>query len=289
MANLNTKPIHNLREISQALFDAAKYWRIAELSLRISVFAVGGVVVFLSILPKYAPFLIAFLSIIAELCHLRSNANKGLAESILRKLDVWESFGWPISGMELSDILMQCPARLRKIHPADHEHRQYFFSQQTFGPKRALENAQESAWWSKHLAMRTGHFYLATTIVLVFISLGALLVSIETIHNFDVLSNIGRVVTSTFMLIFSLGLIRFIFGYYQFSSQASRVETQAARLLELDSVNQDQAIKLIYEYQLSRAVAPLLPSWLWKLLRNDLNSLWQEYRRVTPKGIENDI
>ncbi len=91
------------------------------------------------------------------------------------------------------------------------------------------------------------------------------------------------------MLIFSLGLIRFILGYYQFSSQASRVEIQAARLLELDSVNQDQAIKLIYEYQLSRAVAPLLPSWLWKLMRNDLNRLWQEYRCVTAKDIINDI
>ncbi len=275
---------HNLRTLSRALFDVAKHWRTAELALRLSVFVVGVVVILLSILPKYAPFLIALLTIAAELCLLRSDTIKGTAESLLRKLDVQESFGWPISKVEVSDLLIQSPAKLRKKFSTSGMQEQYFASHQESGPRRALENVQESAWWSKHLARRTGHYYLAATLILTIVSLGALLVSIETIQNYDVLSNVGRVVTSTFMLVFSLGLVRFTLGYYRFGASAAQIEGKAEHLLESDDSDPLQAIKVMHEYQLARAVAPLLSSWIWKLMSDDLNSLWKTYRYSRPEG-----
>lgn len=277
-------PTYDLRALSRELFDKAKHWRTAELLFRLSVFGVGVAVILLSLFPKYAPFLIAFLTIMAEICLLYSDANKRVAEGILRKLDGQESFGWPISKAEESDFLMQCPAGLRRKYSSNDAQEQYFASQREFGPRRALENMQESAWWSKYLARRVAHYYLALTIVLSLASIGALLVSIETIQNFDVLSNIGRVVTSTFMLTFSLGLIKFMLGYYQFSASAAQIVEQAGYLLESDGDNSGQAIKVMYEYQLARAAAPLLPSWLWKLMRHDLNDLWKMYRCSNPKG-----
>lgn len=286
MVDQSKIPPHDLRALSRALFDVAKHWRTAELVLRLSVLVVGAVVILLSILPKYAPFLIALLTAVAELCLLRSDAIKRTAESLLRKLDVQESFGWPISKMEVSDLLIQSPARLRNKFSMSGVQEQYFASQQEFGPRRTLENVQESAWWSKHLARRTGHYYLAATVILILVSLGALLVSIETIPNHNVLSNIGRVVTSTFMLVFSLGLIRFTLGYYRFGARAAQIEVLAGHLLESDGDDLVSAIKAMHEYQLARAVAPLLPSWLWKLMSDDLNSLWQAYRCSGSQGGE---
>lgn len=279
MADQSKSPAHDLRALSRALFDLAKRWRAAELLLRLSVFVLGALVILLSFLPKSAPFLVALLTVAAEICLLRSDAIKRAAEGLLRKLDVQESFGWPISGAEVSDILVQSPARLRKKFSVSSIKEQYFASQEASGARRVLENVQESAWWSKHLARRTGHCYLAAIAVLVSVSLVALLVSIETIQNFDILSNIGRVVTSTFMLVFSLGLIRFALDYYRFGAKAAQMEEQIEHLLASGSDDTMQAIKVMHEYQLARAMAPLLPGWLWRLMRDDLNKLWQEYRR----------
>jgi hypothetical protein len=39
-----------------------------------------------------------------------------------------------------------------------------------------------------------------------------------------------------------------------------------------------QAIKIAHEYQLARMIAPLIPSWIWKRKRDDLNELWATYR-----------
>jgi hypothetical protein len=193
MADQGKRSSYDLRALSRALFDVAKHWRTAELVLRLSLFVVGVLVILLSILPEYAPLLIALLTAAAELCLLRSDAIKRIAESLLRKLDVQESFGWPISKVEVSDLLIQSPARLRKEYSKSETQEQYFASQEQPSPRRALENVQESAWWSKHLSRRTGHYYLIATAALTLISLGALLVSIETIPNYNLLSNIGQI------------------------------------------------------------------------------------------------
>ncbi len=279
MVNQTNDVKHDLRGFSRALFDQAKKWQIIGLSLKLGVFAIGTLVILFSFLTKPAPFITTFLFGMAELCLWYSNKVKGTAESLLRKLDAQDSFGWSISKAEISDLLIQSPAKFRKRFSVVEAKEQYFASAQEFGPKRALENVQESAWWSKHLARKTWHYYLVATLFLVFVLMTVLIISIETIRNFDTLVSIGRVVTATIMLIFSLGLVRLTLGYYDFSAKAAQLETQIENLLKSDNCDDVQAIKVMHDYQLARASAPLLPGWVWKLMRDDLTDLWRKYRR----------
>jgi hypothetical protein len=110
-------------------------------------------------------------------------------------------------------------------------------------------------------------------------SLVALIISIQTIEESETLATIGRFVTSTVMLIFSLDLIRIAYSYHSFSEASGIIEKRAANLLRTKNVQPIPAMKLMHEYQMARAVAPMIPNWIWKLMRNDLNRLWRAYRQ----------
>jgi len=105
-----------------------------------------------------------------------------------------------------------------------------------------------------------------------------LVISIETIHNFDVLSNIGRAVTSVVVLVMTLGLIRLTVGYHDFSERSREVEDYAERLLRSKEVDEAQAIKIMHEYQLARAGSPMLPTFVWRMMQPALDQLWRDYR-----------
>lgn len=173
---------------------------------------------------------------------------------------------------------------MRKALPVEGSGGNYFESKEGVGAKRAVQNIGESAWWSKHLAEKMWQLCLTVTIVTGVFSLLLLVASIETIKDFDTLSSIGRTVTSAILLLFSIGMLRLTFGYYSFSNKAEQIEGHAERLLCPEPIDQVQAVKLVHEYQLARAVAPLIPTWIWKLKRDDLNEMWAAYRSNSQIG-----
>jgi hypothetical protein len=278
MANRANSPQYDPRVLDRALFELSKKWWLLALLCKLVVFVVSVVVILAGVIPQIAPFVTVVLSIAAELLLWQSNRTKGTAEALLRKLDSYDSFGWPISGAEMSDLLATVPSGV-KARLSNQVNGKYFASGEDPGPIRAVEDVQESAWWSKHLAARCSRICLWTTCIAVSTSIVLIVVSIETIRDFDVLSSIGRVVTSTIALIFSLGLFRLTVGYYDFSRKSARVERETDQLLRHTGLDSIQAVKLAYEYQLARASAPLIPTWIYDSMRSEFNELWARYRR----------
>jgi len=270
---------HNPRALCQAYFELAKTWSIAAISCKIMVFFVGILAVLLPLIPGYTPFLITVLAVTSELFSWRSDVNKGTAEALLRKLDARDSFGWAISNAEMSDLLMRSPSNVDKLVCADVLAEDYFASIEGVGPKRALENIQESAWWSKHISERMGQYYLIGTCILILVLIGVLLLSIQTIGNINTLASIVRIVTSSLMLVFSLNLFRSVLSYYGFSHKAAQIERTIESLLASQNLETPDVIKIMNEYHLARAAAPLIPSWLWERMRAELNETWRKYRQ----------
>ncbi len=267
------------RALDRLLRKSAESWWNFALLYKVSIFFVGTVAIFSPLLAGAAPFLVAFLTIISEACAWRHNAVRDTWEDLHRELDIRDSIGWQISNAKLSDLLTQTPRKLRNRLPAEINEEEYFASKKPFGAERTVENMQESAWWAKHLSRRAGSIYSALVIVLIVGSFAVLLMSIATIKDYDALSNVARVITSTIMLIFSLNLARTALAYYKYSTQAVIVEEQAGRILSEHTANEIEAIKLMQQYHLAHAAAPMNPNWLWKLMRDDLNELWETYRR----------
>lgn len=272
---------YNLRLLCQNLFDHSKRLAFFALMLRMLSFATGSTFVLLALNFPQLPLVIALISLVAEIIQWRSDAVKNSSESLLRNLEFQESLGWPISNSMLSDTLATIPGWIKKTIKDKKPEKEYFASQHEKPLLKALENLQESAWWSKHLASRVGFIYLVVTAVIVLVSFAILFVSIETVHSFALLQNIARVVTSTIMLLFSLKFIRLTADYFNFSKKAEQIESRTEHLFKTKKLNEMQVVRLFYEYQLSRAYSPLIPTWVWKSMNAELNELWIAYRATT--------
>ena len=119
---------------------------------------------------------------------------------------------------------------------------------------------------------------LAAICLLVLLCVILLLISIQTISDQKVLASIAKLVTSTILLLFAFSLLRSMVGYFVFSKKADKAQDAASRLLSEPS-NDIEPIKLWQEYQLARASAPLIPTWMHKLRQEKLNQLWRDYQK----------
>lgn len=278
MVKPGTSSPHNPRAICDTYFALAKKWLTFTLVCKFLIFVFGIITVFIPRIAGYLPpLLITVLAIVAEFFSWLSDVYKGNAETLLRKLDARDSLGWAISKAEMSDLEIRSPKKLAQLVSATVLNQNYFASQENVGARRTLENFQESAWWSKHLCTRMGQYYLTLTIILIVGSFFVLAASIETVRDYTFLVGIGRVVTASLMLVFSLGLVRAVLGYYEFAKKAAHIEERIEHLLENTTVIEIDAIKVMHEYQLARSAAPLIPSWVWKQMQRKLNETWHQY------------
>lgn len=279
MVNSSNQVKHNPRALCQVYFTLAKRWARFSLLCKLAGFLVGVLTSLLPLVPAYAPVMVFMLAMIADWLAWRSDTHKGTGEAWLRKLDGRDSFGWAISGAELSDLLMRSPSKVDKLVVAKALSEEYFASKEPPGTRRALENLQESAWWSKHLSERMRSYYLVGTCLLVASAVLILLTSVQAIDDKQILSSLGRIVTSVLTLVFSLNLFRSVLGYHNFSVKAGQIEKSTENLLASQSVQESEAIKLMSEYQIARASAPLIPTWLWHRMADELNATWKQYRQ----------
>ena len=138
-------------------------------------------------------------------------------------------------------------------------------------------------------------YKLAFTLVAAMIigSLMALVVSLYTAPitdrtgqpNRDILSAIADVVTSVLMLIISLRLVESATGFFKFSQEAERQEVAAESALQSSTKDDLSAVKLWHEYQIARATAPVLPTWVWKWRRAELDDLWVQHRKEGTEAV----
>lgn len=267
------------RAISVVMIGRAKrFWYLAlACGVLGPLFGLGSS--FTSLPAMVAPITLVVFAVLAEVFQWRSDALKDVAESLLRKLDLLDSFGWPISSREMSDLEAQNEG-LHGAFVSQAPKEAYFGSQRTAGVDRALANLEEAAWWSKHLASQVGLVCALVVAALVVAAFLALVISVEAVqattaaHAAETLHGVGNVVTASLTLVFSLGLTRIAVAYYTFSGKAGTIESQVDLVASRTDHNETDAVKLWQDYHLARATAPFLPTWVWQMRRKSLNAIW---------------
>ena len=261
--------------LARAFDDCAKRWWGASLGAKGLGFLTGA---FIGVLPpEPVPFIVAGCTIVAELCSYRSDAVKSTAQQFRRKLDLQDGFGWHIPKSDLSDLRVRCSAWVKKRARMNPVNEPYFASADPAGPVRALKNVCESAWWTKHLAQRMATYCWTAMILGIIISFVVLIVALQATSTHSTQVNAAKMVTAFLMFFLSLGLVKLAFGYGSLSKNSESSEKAADRALQAKP-DELGAFKVMYDYHLHRAAGPLLPTWLWKMLKDELNRTWQEHR-----------
>ncbi len=259
-------------------FSNAKRWWAAALVAQIAVSLAAAITVVADVLSPGWGLTFLAISVVGSICQWRSDSLRQRAETLLRHVELEEGLGWEINLKVLSDYFaMAIPVEAGSKVRA-REQGSFYASTRPRGPVRALENLQESAWWTQHLASFVGWIALLSTIGLGLVALWSLLVALSVLGSASPIM-LSNVIAAVVALIFAGNLVRLPCDYFAFSHDAKEFDSLANTLAKSGAPTENDTLRLVADYQLRRAMGPPLPDWAWRLRRKHLNRIWKETRK----------
>lgn len=262
----------DVRATNKSQFEVAKRrWAFA-LALKLAMFAIG---LWFSLGDgwSYSPLVLLGLALASEFLQLASDQAKGQAEAVLRMLDRCRSFGYQISEADLRDLALAASKRQRTALRSKSRGDVYFSTTEGAGPRAAICNLQESAWYTRHLAERMWMGFFVAIVACIASAVGGLLVVTRATLTPVGRDQISRAATAWLLLLVSLNMIKSVIGYWKMARRCERTEQACAHLLAGD-VSEVDALRQWHEYQIARAAAPLMPDWIWGAMSDDLARGW---------------
>ena len=265
----------NVRLLTAAQFDEAKRWWFGANVSRLLVIIVTVVSLLWKEWLGWIWVLAAILTIIHSLLQWRADTLQGKAEGIKRKFEFQDGLGWKISEQEKVDLMLEISSKVKKAAYGT-EDSPYFDSRQEASTRRAVENLKQSAWYTRYLAKEMAKYVLvlSTLVFLVFLLFVFMALLSPLLQQWG--ATLGRIVITVLALTIAYGYLRLGFQYRSLSSQAEKASNGASQLLELETLTEIQAIRLLHEYQIARVTAPMIPDWLWNRTKDELNRLWKQ-------------
>lgn len=258
--------------------EIAKRWWWYARGLQALVAAIGLVVALWSKFSTEFALFAAVLSIGVVVAQWVSDYRKGSAQAIHRKFEMLDALGWNVSPRELRNLHVSLPSGVKtKLDSSSKSPYTYFASKSPRSAKRLIENLTETTYFSQHLAKRSAQVFFAITALILAAAVILLILALQESTTQTVEETTAKVVVSVLVFLFTAGFVRLTYEFYNFSQIASRIEASASSLCRQDSIDMEEAIKLYHEYQIARASAPLIPTQIWKWMRDELNKRWAQY------------
>jgi hypothetical protein len=265
----------DLRTINANRFALAKRLWTFSITIKVLIFVVGVYSVFEVGISRYMPFILIVMAVASECLQWYSDIIKSRSESLLRNLDLCLSFDWEISATDKREIVSFVPKKLRDKFDVTKSVQSYFASKESPGPRKAIENLIESAWYTRKQAGVMTVICIVVCLTAFLLSIIVLMIASQDLNNLSTREGINKVVTSWLLLLFSLGLFRYGWGYFKLHQRCIKTEASSQHLLSSDSIVESDAVKQWYEYQIVRSSSPLLPQWLWSVYESSLNDAWE--------------
>ena len=280
-----TEDLLKLRKIISKTFRKAKRWYSAYLLFQFAVLIFAVISIFAELNPNLSA-VIAFLAVLAtETVRWRSDCWKSEGEAALRKWEMADGLGVAVDRTYIADWLAAKPKGfLADVIDTDVQGSE-FDSGQTRGPLRVVKNTQESAWWSKHLSNRMVVYLSVILLLIIVAAFIALTLCIASLKNasaqpsITVVQNVGGILCSVLIFVFSINIFRLLMEFWTFAAEAKEILNRCAGLLGRSELAERDALSVLHDYQTARSSAPLLPTFVWKFHCNHLREQWADFRQ----------
>jgi hypothetical protein len=284
MAEFNDRETLRLKAIVAKTLRKAKRWYLGYVICQLAVLGFAILCVTIAVDTRLIAVIAFVLVLFTECVRWRSEFWKSEGEFAKRRWELADGFGAPIRDGSVADWLACRPADFLSDVSQDELRGSTFESSSPPGPRRIIENVEESAWWSKHesrlMAVYLGIF-LVLLLLTIFVSLtftiGALRNPI-TSHNREIVQNVGAIICAILAFVFSINIVRLFVSFLSFFRSTEAILARCHETLGHSEVDQREALLLMFDYQTARSNSPLLPTFLWKLHGHRLRREWHRYR-----------
>lgn len=261
-----------LQECSTILFDRAKRWWVGTNVLRLGTVAFSVSATILKVSPLTTALLAALLALGAWWTQYKTDAARDQSNDLRRQIDLREGLGWPVSPLFLADLSATTHLQVSPGVPPE----SYFESTTNPSPERLVENVRETGFFSEHLAATAERSMWWVTAALVLTTVFGLFAALDLVDDLETLRTLGVVLASVLLAVEATGVARLALDYRGFRQAACEAKSDAHRLLSGGTVAMTEAVHTAETYYMSRARAPLIPSWVYSRRRDELNRLWRQ-------------
>lgn len=268
-----------LRGILSVYFTRAGLWFGVSFSTQVLSVLLAAATVLLDHASLEIGIAVGIISLCVYGGRWRADTLRGRAEFLLRQVEFHDGFGWLLDNKFLADAVSQAISIETEAERRGHEQGNFFASEQSVGPSRALANLRESAWWTEQLCNYLAPRCIAVFAIITVLSLWSLLIAASLVRHSDPLA-VSSLLTSVLCLIFSGDFLRLPLGYYKLAAAAQRLSASVLNC-EGDSLfGEQRVLRLLQEYQIDREKGPLVPDWVWRRRRSHLNEIWAKYGKT---------
>lgn len=280
-----TDDLLKLRKIVAKTYRKAKQWYAGYLLCQFAVLVFAIISIFAQVNPNLSA-VIAFLAVLATECvRWRSDRWKSEGESAKRRWEAADGLGVAVDSSYIADWLAAKPKGFLANVSDTEVQGSEFDSARPHGPCRIVENTQESAWWSKHLSSRMVVYLGFILVLIVVAAFVALTFSIGALKNASVqqsgtvVQNVGGVLCSVLVFVFSINVVRLLTEFWTFAAEAKEILSRCAELLKCSNLPERDALSVMHDYQTARNSSPLLPTFVWRFHGKHLREQWAHFRR----------
>jgi hypothetical protein len=277
--------IERLRRVIAKTFRKAKRWYLTYVLSQFVVFGLTLGSVFVDVGPRMSA-VIAFIGVlITEGVRWRSDYWKGEGDSAKRRWELADGLGMAVDDGAIADWLALRPAGFLDDVTDEELSGSDFDSDQPPGPRRLVESTRESAWWSKHESRRIAWYFgigLGLLLAAIFAALTTVISRLQVgIAGSDPTTTklVGVIICVVLAFIFSINVVRLLVEFIMFYHSSKAIVERSGQLLQKDEPNERDALLLLFDYQISRSNAPLLPTFIWKIHGSHLSREWKRFRK----------
>ena len=269
-----------LENLVNVHYAKANCWGAWLLAMQILLYAAGVVAVFVPTLTMSYPPLAILLAATGTWLAVQASKFKGTAETLKRHHEYWQGFGKNLPNGLLADLRVTVSGGLTEEEDRLLRQGLRFSSTKPMGPARVLENLCQSAWFTKHHAAWCAERLGVVFILSVVSAIVLLLVLLASIKGLTSRMAAAQCVSVTLSTLLSIGVLHSWLAFRGYSQKAGEIEAESERLLK-SGADAFEAQRTLAEYQLVRASAPTIPTWVWKMQRDRLNENWNDLKKPT--------
>lgn len=264
-----------LLQLMRGRFSAAKRFRC----LAIASYVVAALLGLISTLwaqtlfTKITPFAMAFFQGLVFLFENHTQIKRSHAETLKRMIMLEDGLGWSISSKEEADTRAEASwTALRFAKQANTS--PYYTSSEPQGPKRLLDNVQESIFFTRYISSAASNWLWFITTVVFLVGIGALISAILAVPQQNVQVAIAKGAIST-LLVVAAGLSLQEALTYGRLAKRCEILDERAESMRREQLSIEVVLKLICDYECALLSAPLLPEIIYNRKKNRLNTLWE--------------
>ncbi len=280
---------HTLRQIIAKCFRRAKKWYAAYLGVQLLVLAFTVVALFANLEPYVSGLVGLVLVVMSEALRWRSDLWKSEGELFKREWEQCDGCGLEVNAAMIADWVAARPPGFLQDVTDEEISGSEFDSLEAPGPRRIVENTQESAWWTKHECRRMSVLLLIGLAVLFVLGFGTLLANVAVLReapihagtDIAILRSVAGIICAVFTIVFSINVVRLFTEFRELATQAEEVFRKCSALLAREQIPERDAWLVMHEYQNARSAAPLIPTRIWLARGAHLRAEWRRFRPRT--------